>query len=165
MIRTIELLQKTHLRTSFDSEIPLLDNYIRKQASQDVKRDLTVCYVLADKEMRVLGYYTLSSNSIRRDGLPENLLKKLPSSYLDLPAVLLGRLAVDKNQQKKGYGEILLMDAFDRCLGLSKQLGTLAIIVDPIDEKATNFYGKYGFMNIPSNNKMFIAMETIRKAH
>ena len=165
MIRKIELLQKSHVKTSFNSEIALLDNYIKKQASQDVKKDLSVCYVLADEAMKVMGYYTLSSNSIRREGLPENLLKKLPANYHDLPAVLLGRLAVDKNEQKQGYGEILLMDAFDRCLSLSKQLGTLAIIVDPIDDNAINFYRKYGFLMIPSNNKMFIAMETIRKAY
>lgn len=159
------MLQKSHLKTSFNSEIPLLDNYIKRQASQDVKKDLSVCYVLADEEMKILGYYTLSSNSISRDGLPENLLKKLPPSYHDLPAILLGRLVVDKNEQKKGYGEILLMDAFDRCLGLSRQLGTLAIIVDPIDENAVDFYKKYGCIKIPSNNKMFIAMETITKAY
>ncbi len=159
----IEILQKSHDKGSFDSETPLLDNYIRTQASQDVKRDLSVCYVLADVDKKVLGYYTLSSNSILRDELPEDLVKRLPLSYRDLPTILLGRLAVDKQQKGKRYGEILLMDALDRSLNLGDQLGILAVIVDPIDEKAVSFYKKYGFIVIPSNGKMFLPIDTLRR--
>ncbi|WP_028296143.1 GNAT family N-acetyltransferase [Olivibacter sitiensis] len=158
-------LQKTHNRGSFDSEAPLLDEYIKKQASQDVRRDLSACYVLANEENIVLAYYTLSGNSIPKDDLPEGLLKKLrlPGSYRELPAVLLGRLAVDKNEKGKRRGELMLMNALERCLNLSEQLGTLAVIVDPIDEKAIAFYEKYGFLKLKSSNKMFIPMGTIRQ--
>ena len=164
MVLKIQILQKSHDKGSFDSETPLLDNYIRTQASQDVKRDLSVCYVLADEDGKVLGYYTLSSNSIPRDELPEELVKRLPLSYRDLPTILLGRLAVDKSQKGKRYGEYLLIDALERSLSLGDQLGMLAVIVDPVDEKAVSFYKKYGFILIPSNGKMFLTLETFRKS-
>jgi len=158
-------LQKQHNRSDFDSKTPLLDEYIRKQASQDVRKDLSACYVLTDNADRVIAYYTLSGNTIPQEGIPNDLLKKLklPPSYIDLPAVLLGRLAVDQKHKCKRYGELLLMDALQRCLILSSQLGTLAVIVDPIDEESKSFYQKYGFLSLKDSEKMFITMITIKE--
>ncbi|MEJ2880380.1 GNAT family N-acetyltransferase [Pedobacter sp. GR22-6] len=163
MEKKIVLLQKHHDKANFNSETPLLDNYIIKQASQDVRKDLSACYVLADEENKVLGYYTLSSNSVSRDDMPEDLIRKFPASYSDLPTILLGRLAVDIESKGKGYGVHLLMDAMERCLALSEQLGILALVVDPLDQSAVQFYRKFGFILIPDTGKMFIAMQTIRK--
>ncbi|TDO23781.1 GNAT family N-acetyltransferase [Pedobacter duraquae] len=160
----VVLLQKHHNREIFDSETPLLDNYFKKQASQDVRKDLSACYVLADEKGEVFGYYTLASNSVSRDDMPDDLIRKFPNSYSDLPTILLGRLAVDKRSKGKGYGSHLLMDAMERCLALSDQLGTLALVVDPIDENAVRFYKRFGFILIPDTGKMFIAMQTIRKS-
>lgn len=158
-------LQKQHNRSDFDSKTPLLDEYIRKQASQDVRKDLSACYVLTDNADRVIAYYTLSGNTIPQEGMPNDLLKKLklPPSYIDLPAVLLGRLAVDQKHKGKRYGELLLMDALQRCLILSSQIGTLAVIVDPIDEESKSFYQKYGFLSLKDSEKMFIPMITIKE--
>lgn len=158
-------LQQDHDRGSFSSNTPLLDNYIKKQASQDVRKDLSACYVIADENRKVFAYYTLSANSIPQEGMPEDLLKKirLPPSYHDLPAVMLGRLAVDEQYQGKGYGELLLLDALNRCLFAAEQIGTIAVIVDPIDQRATDFYAKYGFHQLQSSKRMFITMQTIRE--
>jgi GNAT superfamily N-acetyltransferase len=90
------------------------------------------------------------------------MIQKLPPSYSNLPTILLGRLAVDKREKEKGFGAILLMDALKRCVDISKSLGVLAVIVDPFDENAIRFYKKYGFILIPSNNKMFIPIKTIQ---
>lgn len=157
-------LQKHHKRANFNSDTPLLDNYIIKQASQDVRKDLSACYVLVDDEDEVLGYYTLASNSIPRDDMPEDLIRKFPVSYSDLPTILLGRLAVDKRCKGKGYGAHLLSDAMERCLALSDQLGTIALVVDPLDENAVKFYQHFEFILIPDTGKMFMAMQTIRKS-
>jgi len=160
----IQLLEKKHDKASFDSETPLLDNYISKQASQDVKKHLTAVYVLPDQTDKVIGYYTLSSSSIPRQDMPEDLIKKFPPNYTALPVVLLGRLAVDKANKGNGYGSHLLVDAMERTLELSIQLGILALIVDPLDQKAADFYKKYGFITLPGTGKMFISIETIRKS-
>ncbi|MDO8992895.1 GNAT family N-acetyltransferase [Daejeonella sp.] len=158
-------LEKQHDQERFNSNTPLLDEYIKKQASQDVKRDLSACYVLQDNEGIVLAYYTLSSNSIQREGLPVELLKKLrlPPNYQNLPAIMLGRLAVDLKHKGKGYGKFLLQDAFEKCLLAADAIGSLAIIVDPIDDSAAAFYKKYGFIHLESSSRMFIPMKTIRE--
>lgn len=158
-----KLLEKKYDKKSFDCGYSLLNNYLKTQAKQDVDRDLSACFVLVDDTDVVTGYYTLSANSVKRDDLPENLLKKLPPSYQDLPVVLLGRLAIDKRLQGQRYGEFLLIDALKRCYEISKSLGTIAIIIDPIDEKAQNFYSRYGFILLPTSKKMFLPMKTIKE--
>lgn len=159
----IEKLNKDHKKSDFDCDNELLNNYIQKQAKQDVNRDLSACYILNDiNDKKVLGYYTLSGNSIDRNDFPIELMQKMPPSYVNLPTILLGRLAVDKNEKGKGFGSILLMDALKKCVVISESLGVLAVIVDPFDENAISFYKKYGFILIPSNNKMFIPIKTIQ---
>jgi len=157
-----EQLDSKHDRDNFKCGKDLLDNYFRNQAKQEVKRKLSACVVLIDKETgNISGYYTLSSNSISNDLIPQSFKKKLPKSYLSIPTVLLGRLAVDRNFQGKGVGQLLLIDALKRCYDTSKSIGTFAVIVDPLDKEAENFYAKYGFMPLPDSGKMFMPMVTI----
>lgn len=156
-----EPLHASHRKAEFDCGQKLLNDYLHTQAKQDVKRRLSACFILADNNT-VKGYYTLSSASIQRDLLPEAIIKKLPPSYHDLPATLLGRLAVDNSFKGQGLGELILMDALKRSYHTSlSSIGSMAIIVDPIDEKAVKFYKKYGFILLPDSGKMFIAMETL----
>jgi len=160
----IQLLEKNHHKKSFECGQSLLDDYIRKQAKQDVSRELSACFVLADESAGVKGYYTLSSNAVRRDDFPEELIKKLPPSYSDLPTILLGRLAIDQSLQGQGYGEILLINALNRCVEISRSIGTLAVVVDPIDESAERFYSNYGFILLPGTGKMMLPIKTIRES-
>lgn len=140
----------------------LLDHYLHKQAKQEVKRNLTVCFILANKDNFVQGYYTLSNAGIPSNELPKELRRKYPKSYTNLPATLLGRLAVDQSFQGNRFGEILLLDALKRSFEVSaKEIGSIAVIVDPLDAEAIQFYEKYGFMALPGSCKMFITMTTI----
>jgi predicted GNAT family N-acyltransferase len=159
----IEQLENIHIREGFSCGYDLLDNYLKRQANQDIKRKLSSCSVLVDEQNVVKGYFTLSANSIRRQDLPEELIKKLPPSYSDLPVILLGRIAIDKSIQGNGFGENLLLYALKKCLDLSNQLGILAVVVDPIDSKAVSFYKFYGFMELPTSDKMFLLMKTIEQ--
>ena len=110
------------------------------------------------------GYYTLSNSSIPRHEIPEKFLRRLPGSYANIPVTLLGRLAVDKSVSGKGFGEYLLMDALRESYRVSKYtIGSMAIIVDPIDDQAVSFYEKYGFIRLPGNGKMFFPMNAVSK--
>lgn len=153
-----------HDRSNFDCGYDLLDNYLKKQAGQDVRRNLSICFVLTDDSKIVKGFFTLSNASIKRDLLPNSLSKKLPKSYRELPVTLLGRLAVDKSLKGNGFGEFMLIDALKRAYVVSQEvIGSLAVIVDPIDEKARGFYTRYGFIELPDSEKMFLPMDTIRQ--
>ena len=159
----IEILSSEHVKSGFDCGYDTLNDYIRLRAKQDVKKDLSVCYVLIDtSNNNVMGYYTLSSSSVYKSDLPDNLSKKLP--YSTIPVVLLGRLAVDNNYKGNGYGEVLLMHSFAKSCESSDIIGAHAIVVDPIDETAERFYGKFDFIKLEGTGKMFISIETVRKS-
>lgn len=160
----IELLGKKHNRKEFDCGKELLNNYLKNQAGQDVKRKLSACFVLTEKETNnIKGYYTLSNNSIPLSSFPEYIQNKLPKSYASIPTTLLGRLAIDKKYQGKGVGKILLIDALKRSYDISVEIGSFAVVVDPIDKEAENFYKKYDFIKLPDSEKMFIAINTLKE--
>ena len=160
----IELLDKKHNRKEFDCGKELLNKYLKAQAGQDIKRKLSACFVLADKETACIqGYYTLSNNSIPLSCFPESIKRRLPPSYGSIPTTLLGRLAVDKNFTGKGLGKILLIDALKRSYELSKEIGSYAVVVDPTDREAELFYERYDFINLPDSEKMFIAIKTLKE--
>ncbi|WP_194975695.1 GNAT family N-acetyltransferase [Aquiflexum lacus] len=160
----IVLLEKKHQKAAFNCGKPLLDNYIKTQVGQDSKRNLTVCFVIVNDANEVKAYNTLSNYSIQQEEIPVEYAKKLPKSYSRIPVTLLGRLALDRELKGKGYGEYLLLDALRRALEISKSaLGSMAVVVDPLDEEAKNFYEKYGFTLLPDSGKMFLSMSKIEK--
>ncbi len=160
----IELLDKKHNRNHFDCGKELLNTYLKTQARQDMKRKLSVCFVLVESStVEVQGYYTLSNNSVPLTSFSESIQKKLPKSYKSIPVTLLGRLAIDQKYQGHGIGKILLIDALKRSYEVSKEIGSFAVVVDPIDEEAERFYKKYDFIKLPNSGKMFIAIQTLKE--
>ncbi len=157
----IELLNKNHNKSDFDCGNELLNNYLRNQAGQDIKRKLSACFVLAQSK-QIIGYYTLSNNSIPLSSFPDTIQKKLPKSYQSIPTTLLGRLAIDTKHQGNGIGKILLIDALKRSYETSDRIGSFAVVVDPIDESAEKFYTKYDFIKLPDSEKMFIGIKTLK---
>ena len=86
----------------------------------------------------------------------------MPPSYHNLPATLLGRLAIDSTYKRQRFGELILIDALKRSYETSlTSIGSMAVIVDPIDDGAIKFYSNYGFILLPDSGKMFIAMATV----
>ncbi len=157
-----ELLSSKHKKSVFSCGKTMLDVYIHKQANQDIKRKLSACFVISENKTGFIkGYYTLSNNSIPLSDIPNEISKKLPKSYQSIPTILLGRLAIDSKFQGQGIGKILLVDALKRSFEISKTIGSFAVVVDPIDANAENFYHKYGFIKLPNSGKMFLPMKTI----
>lgn len=107
----IEALVSHHDRSVFTCGVEALDGYLRRQAGQDARKHIAATFVLVEMDRpAVLGFYTLSATSLRLTDLSDPIAKKLPR-YPLVPSILLGRLAVDRTQRGKGYGELLLIDA------------------------------------------------------
>ena len=159
----IFILDKTHNRKAFECEEQQLTDYIKKQVSQDIKKKLAVCFVAIDSDNNVIGYYTLSSESLGREQIPDKYLRKVPQNY-NAPVILLGRLARNITAKGTGLGEHLLLDALFRAFTLSEEsIGAMAVIVDPMNQFAIKFYKKYGFEQLPDSEKMFLPMSTIKQ--
>ena len=163
MTYVTRLLATTHEKAKFTCGKVMLDNYIQKQAKQDIKAKVSVCFVLSDDDKEIKGYYTLSNGSIPRSQLPESIIKQLPR-YKDLPITLLGRLAIDNKFKRQKLGTLILLDALKRSFDISSSsVASMAVIVDPIDQEATDFYTKFGFILLPDSGRMFLPMGTIEQ--
>jgi len=150
----------------FDCGKPQLNEYLSKYARQDQRRMFGVTYV-AVCESKVIGYFTLATTAIPRDGLPEDMLRGIPK-YNGLPAFLLGRLAVDKKCQGRQIGEHLLSKCFDYCLFIAKWTGARYVIAD-VENSAISWYERFGFRRIEGGRdtawtKMLIDLEVVRTA-
>src|SRR5437763_3321422 len=140
-----------------------LSNYIKKQASQDVKKKAAVVYVATTDGKTILGYYTLSQYSVQLDQIPIEISRKFPK-YPVIPATLLGRLARTISAKGQGVGELMLLDALYRAVKMSEQIASAAIVTDAKNQKAMEFYKKYGFIELPKvERRLFLPMETISK--
>lgn len=157
-------LDKKHDKNEFNCGIDTLNQYLKIQAGQDVKKHVAVTYVLTTQTSdKILGYYTLSSIGIFPGELPDELIRRLPR-YPVLPGILLGRLAVDRSCQSMGIGLYILIDALKRSLMVSNQIGIVAVIVDAKDENAVKFYEHFGFIKLPENShRLFLSVSTIQK--
>lgn len=158
-----EVLCSRHNRADFSCGVEPLDDYLRRQAGQDLKKRVAAVFVLTEDGKAVAGYYTLSQFSVELGELPAAAVRRLPR-YPQVPATLIGRLAVDRHYQGKGVGELLLMDALRRCHAASREIASAAVVVDAKDARARAFYRKYGFLDLPAfPNRLFIPMKTIEQ--
>ena len=148
--------ETTLSREKFDCGVEALNLYLRNIVSQDVRRNLAVCYaMLPGNRDEVIGYYTLSATSVVLDSLLANKARKL--RYPVIPAALLGRLAVDRRFTGEGLGKVLLYDAVERTR--RAEIACYAVIVDAKDEKARNFYISFGFEPLKvSRLKLFFVL-------
>lgn len=123
-----------------------LDDYIRRYASQDVRRNVARVFAATpdDDPRQLAGFFTLSAGSVNCSSLPETLARKLPR--YPVPVALIGRLAVDAKFQGRGLGSILLADACLKVSQASSVLAVAGIIVDAKDDVAIRFYKRFGFM-------------------
>lgn len=159
----IEPLVNKHDRAAFSCGVRALDQYLERQATQDVNKHVAVVFVLAPDSKTITGFYTLSQYAVELDVIPKEIAKKLPK-YPHVPATLIGRLAVSANFRGQGLGETLLMDALCRSFQGSRQLASAAVVVDAKDDTAKAFYKKYGFLELPKvAKKLFLPMGTIEE--
>ncbi|MHC8509550.1 MAG: hypothetical protein ACYYKD_09185 [Rhodospirillales bacterium] len=161
----IEPLSKRHERKTFHCRVPGLNAYIERYASQDVRNRAAKVYAATAPESDfVAGYYSLSAADFEFSALPPSQTRRLPP-YNQLPAVLLGRLAVDERSQGLGLGVRLLLSAFQNVLKTGRTAGVYALIVDAWDGVAADFYRRHDFHPFVDDDlRFFMPAKDIEKA-
>lgn len=126
--------------------MPTLNDYLRRYASQDKRRNISQVFVLvnSDRPDQVIGYYTLSAAQIDVEELSADKRRRLPC--YPIPCFRMGRLAIAIDFQKSGLGKIILGCAVDRCLRARQKVAAYALIVDALDESAKGYYIHFGFV-------------------
>lgn len=122
---------------------------------------MTNCFVALTSDDAIAGYYTLASAGIPIAELTADLARRLPR-YPTLPAVRIGRLAVDSRFRRQGFGRLLLWDAATRALQADQANFTL--LVDAKDDRAVEFYRHYGFIPFSTTPRvLFLPLATAAK--
>jgi ribosomal protein S18 acetylase RimI-like enzyme len=155
-----------HDREGFDCGSEALNAYLQKQARKEMERRSAATYVLVDKAnpKEIVGYYSLSSASVLLDSIPAEMAKQL-GRHPSVPTTLMGRLAISTKYQGKGVGSDLLWDALKRSEQTSRDIGSVAVIVDAKDERAAGFYEKVGFRRFTDPPlRLYLMMSTIAEA-
>lgn len=156
-----EPIHPDHDLGPFDSGVPALDEWLRKRALANDAGGASRTYVVAAGGV-VVGYYCLSTASILAADAPGSVRRNMPDP---IPAMLLGRLAVDKGWAGRGLGAALLRDAARRTVQVSEIVGIRALLVHAIDDTARRFYERYGFTSAPGNPlTLMVTVPAIRKA-
>ena len=148
----IEPLGKHHDRSSFSCGEQDLDDWFRNRASQDERRNVARVFVAIDRELGVVGFYTLSAFTLTPDEIPADIARKLPR-YSAIPAVLIGRLARDEKARGQGIGELLVIDAINRALDAARSIAIFAIVVEAKNDTAVHFYETLGFRRFPATQR------------
>jgi len=128
-------------RKSFGCGDEPLTDWLVRYAGQNMDERNAVVYLLHE-ERRIVGYYTLSSGSVSREEATETAARKAPDP---VPAVLLGRMAVEAERQGLGYGSRMLQHAIQKALAARELIGARCLLVHALNERVLKFYVDRGF--------------------
>lgn len=140
-----EPLADKHLIDDFRCTEPELKHWLKQRARRNqlegASRTFVVCQGLS-----VVGYYCLAAGAVARAAAPGNIRRNMPDP---LPAMVLGRLAVDAGWAGRGVGRGLLKDAILRTVRVAGETGVRALLAHAMSPAAKAFYLKNGFRESP----------------
>lgn len=140
---------------------PTLDEWLHRNAQRS-EGMYARTYVVLTLSGHVAAYYCLCASSVERQVWPT--AKHRHGMPATVPVVLLGRLGVDNTFQGRGLGTDLVAHAMRQCLSAARTIGVRAMIVHPLNDKASRFYGDFGFQKFQDRETaMFLPIETIAK--
>lgn len=154
-------LRSDHVVAGFDCGVPVLNDYLVRQAFPDQRAEKSRTYVIEGGEA-VIGYFSLAAASVEPADATARLV--MGQGAQAIPVILLGRLAVDRRAQGRGLGEALLIAAVAKAAAAADTIGARAVLVQAGSEEAWSFYLKYGFEPSPTSPMhLIMLMKDIRK--
>jgi GNAT superfamily N-acetyltransferase len=160
-----ESIGRHHDRKSFDCGSAVLNEYLIRYARQNHESGgaKTFVAVAPDAPTRVLGFYSISPGAVAFAHVPASLTKKL--GRYDVPVFRLGRLAIDRSVQGRGFGGDLLLAAGERALAVAAEVGGVALAIDAKDERAANWYERFGALALLDDPlKLILPLAVIAEA-
>lgn len=150
-----EVLHDKHLLEQFDCGNPSLNEWLLRHARQAQSSGSAKTFVVSDDNI-VIGYFSLTVGQVETYEAPERIRRGM--GQYPIPVVILARLAVSINHQGLGIGVGMLQDAIRRTLMISEQVGIRALLTHPIDDRASKFYERFGFVSSPVREKQLVLL-------
>jgi len=145
-----EPLSEQHETADFDSGQPELDRWLLEHALTAEAKRVGRTFVWADGE-RIVAYYTIVAHAIFREDLPRSVVRGNP---IQIPSVLLAKLALDRSFQGQGLGSVLLVDALARIVAATRTVAARYVVVDAFSSAAADFYAHHGFVRLPDSTRL-----------
>ncbi|MCM5557399.1 GNAT family N-acetyltransferase [Pleomorphomonas sp. NRK JP5] len=141
------MLSNDHDIGAFQSGESSLDDWLRDRALANMALGASRTFVSCQGgSRRVVGFYALAMGQILNQEAVGSVRRNMPRF---IPAVVLGRLAVDAAWQGKGLGAALLKDAVLRALRAAGDVSARLVVVHAISPAAEAFYLRHGFKRLP----------------
>ena len=140
--RPAPLDPRRHDRERFDSGEPVLDEWLRRYAGQNRRRDTAATWVIVDAKDVVVAYASVAMTGIDRSAAAEMLAKGAPDP---VPALLLGRLAVDRRYAGLGIGTALAAYVLATAVELNEKAACRAVVVTALNQQARTWWERLGF--------------------
>lgn len=156
-----EALDDAHDLSSFDCGKPDLNDWLRRHARHADAMRTARTFVWHKGDGRVCAYFSLSAHLIRRTQLPKKAGRGSPDV---IPALMLGKLALDSRLHGQGLGGELLVNALERAHEATRHAGARFVVVEAVDEEAVQFYEHFGFTPIPGPNQLVQKLSSIEAA-
>ncbi|MCE5292892.1 MAG: GNAT family N-acetyltransferase [Nocardiaceae bacterium] len=150
-----EPLGAEHRLDDFDCGKPALNDWLLRYARQAQGSGSAKTFVVAD-DGRVAGYFSLTVGQVDALEAPDRIRKGM--GQYPVPVVILARLAVSRQDQKRGIGSGMLQDAIRRTMLIAEQAGIRAMLTHPIDEEAARFYTRFGFIASPLREQQLLLL-------
>jgi len=146
----------------FDCGDEDLNDFLFNKAKNYHKELLATTFVIEDTANTV-AYYSIFNDSLRVEEFDfasksafKRFLQQLtshPKRHLRyFPAIKTGRLAVNQNIKKSGFGKMIINHIIDFALNLNEECACKLITVDAY-EQSLSFYAKMGFSYLSENDK------------
>ena len=159
---SVLVLTENHSIKPFDCEDDDLNEFLFEEAIPYRKEKLATTFVVENNE-HTLGYYSLLNDSLQlkeemftsksqfRKFLRE--LMPYPKRHLKtIPALKIGRLAIDKTFKGKGLGSVIMANIISKCIKMNQEQACRLITVDAY-KQAVPFYQKMGFKFLIEGDK------------
>jgi GNAT superfamily N-acetyltransferase len=143
----IEPLGDHHVTEGFRSGEGSLGEWLAQRAAANQIAGFSRTYVTTNGE-RVIGYHAVSSFAVLRADTTRRAGRGGPTQ---IPAILLGRLAVDTTAHGQGIGTALLRHAMELTVAASETIGVRLLVVNALHEDAAGFYRRFGLEASPTN--------------
>jgi GNAT superfamily N-acetyltransferase len=147
-LRRPSTLTAQHDRSRFSCGQPALDEWLRRYSGQNRRGNTAATWVIADQDYRVAAYATLSMTPIDHSAAPTRVRKSAPDP---VPALLIGRLAVDHNFIGLGVGTALLRHVLATAVELNLSAACKAVVVTALNDRAKDWWLRFGFQPFNDN--------------
>lgn len=128
----------------------MLDEWLRRYAGQNRRRDTAATWVILDAGNAVVAYASIAMTGIDRSAAPQDLAKHAPDP---VPALLLGRLAVDRQYHQQGVGTALLAHVLATAQELNAKAACRAVVVSALNANARRWWERFGFRSFDPDDE------------